>query len=94
MRFGAALDLWHKGDLHKDDDELPAPKQAQVKDKPSAKSYLSSDDIVRIGDALDEAGLSLGDIFKAAKVNALDEIESSRLEGLLKWISTNKKDAE
>jgi hypothetical protein len=21
MRFGAALDLWHKGDLHKDDDE-------------------------------------------------------------------------
>lgn len=26
MRFGAALDLWHKGDLHvSDDDEKPAP---------------------------------------------------------------------
>lgn len=24
MRFGAALDLWHKGDLHKDEDETPA----------------------------------------------------------------------
>lgn len=23
MRFGAALDLWHKGDLHKDEDEAP-----------------------------------------------------------------------
>jgi hypothetical protein len=23
MRFGAALDLWHKGDLHKDDDDVP-----------------------------------------------------------------------
>jgi hypothetical protein len=23
MRFGAALDLWHKGDLHKDEDEKP-----------------------------------------------------------------------
>ena len=28
MRFGAALDLWHKGDLHGDDDmEEPAPRQ-------------------------------------------------------------------
>lgn len=26
MRFGAALDLWHKGDLHGDEDEPPAPK--------------------------------------------------------------------
>jgi len=29
MRFGAALDLWHKGDLHADDegDEMTAPKK-------------------------------------------------------------------
>jgi hypothetical protein len=94
MRFGAALDLWHKGDLHKDDDEMPSPKPAQAKDKPAARSYLSSDDIVRIGDALDEAGLSVDDVCKVAKVNTLEEIESSRLEGLLKWISINKKDAE
>lgn len=26
MRFGAALELWHKGDLHLDDDLAPAPK--------------------------------------------------------------------
>ena len=26
MRFGAALDLWHKGDLHQDDDEQPVQK--------------------------------------------------------------------
>lgn len=25
MRFGAALDLWHKGDLHKDEDEPETP---------------------------------------------------------------------
>lgn len=29
MRFGAALDLWHKGDLHADDD-LPAPKSQPI----------------------------------------------------------------
>lgn len=27
MRFGAALDLWHKGDLHGDDADEPAPQQ-------------------------------------------------------------------
>lgn len=33
MRFGAALDLWHKGDLHvaDADDEAPAPKAAPPK---------------------------------------------------------------
>lgn len=27
MRFGAALDLWHKGILHLDEEEAPEPKQ-------------------------------------------------------------------
>lgn len=37
MRFGAALDLWHKGDLHGIDDESEAkdtPKQDQREQKP------------------------------------------------------------
>jgi hypothetical protein len=85
--------------LYQDDDDghaatMPAPKQAQVKEKPAAKLYLSSDDIVIIGDALDEAGLSVDDVCKVAKVNALEEIESIRLDGLLKWISNNKKETE
>lgn len=29
MRFGAALDLWHKGDLHKDEDEPKSQGAAQ-----------------------------------------------------------------
>lgn len=43
MRFGAALDLWHKGDLHGDDDpmteapkqEAPPPKQDAPKQPPT-----------------------------------------------------------
>lgn len=29
MRFGAALDLWHKGELHLDDEPAPPPPRAQ-----------------------------------------------------------------
>lgn len=31
MRFGAALDLWHKGDLHAEDDDAEPAKPAQAK---------------------------------------------------------------
>lgn len=42
MRFGAALDLWHKGDLHGDDDlqepaPKPAPRQEERKAEPPAE---------------------------------------------------------
>ncbi len=44
MRFGAALDLWHKGDLHADDSdraEMPQPKQEQPKlTKAQALKYI------------------------------------------------------
>lgn len=33
MRFGAALDLWHKGDLHADDDTEAAVEHKQLVDK-------------------------------------------------------------
>lgn len=34
MRFGAALDLWHKGVLHMDDDDLPEPTKQPAKQPP------------------------------------------------------------
>ncbi len=34
MRFGAALDLWHKGDLHVDDDETPEAEARETSEAP------------------------------------------------------------
>ena len=36
MRFGAALDLWHKGELHVDLDDSPPLKAAKTQPKPAA----------------------------------------------------------
>lgn len=41
MRFGAALDLWHKGDLHLDDD--PPKETPKTSDKPLNGSHSPSD---------------------------------------------------
>ena len=56
MRFGAALDLWHKGDLHADDEEpakAPPPKEEARAPMPSAtdvacKSIGNADDLDRL----------------------------------------------
>ena len=47
MRFGAALDLWHKGDLHGDDE---GPAQAEPATTPKARA-----DRIRIGVASGDA---------------------------------------
>jgi len=50
MRFGAALELWHKGELHKDDEEKPAPKaglmtEAQMADWLAAFATCGADEL-------------------------------------------------
>lgn len=40
MRFGAALYLWHKGDLHADEDSAPAPAVQAVPDVPADESAM------------------------------------------------------
>jgi hypothetical protein len=40
MRFGAALDLWHKGDLHAEDDETPPPLPKTGETPPNKRVQL------------------------------------------------------
>lgn len=56
MRFGAALDLWHKGDLHPDEDDPDAkgkqPKSKTTQNKSSGTGEISQaqwDFILKIG---------------------------------------------
>ena len=76
MRFGAALDLWHKGDLHgieDDGDAKEPPKQEQRQQKPQepsgeaierAKEYLSE------ADSLDDLKERWGRIPKPVQASA------------------------
>ena len=64
MRFGAALDLWHKGDLHADEDDAPAGKPASP---PAANSGPAQGDISPKARALRLiAGVAGGDAVGAA----------------------------
>ena len=63
MRFGAALDLWHKGDLHRDDED-DQPKQARP---PAANSAVQQGDVSPKARAMRlAAGVATGDAVGAA----------------------------
>ena len=75
MRFGAALDLWHKGDLHADDDGGNAASKPVPAIKPSAAIPTPGDITPQSRALLLMAGVSAGDATGAAAAIASWEQE-------------------
>ena len=82
MRFGAALDLWHKGDLHADD----AP--ANTASAPAKPEFISAEQKQIIINELEKAQYPLEGFLKKAGVGSLDEVQESRFKGCLTHIQT------
>lgn len=80
MRFGAALDLWHKGDLHAVDDaepEKPTP--------PAERIHPERADL--IANNIEAVGADLGAVLRAYAVEKLTDLtpaQADRLDGQLK----------
>ena len=67
MRFGAALDLWHKGDLHKDEDDTKAPPVAGTKGAGAEQPANGGQDMTPKGRAQRiMTGVAAGDAVGAA----------------------------
>lgn len=54
MRFGAALDLWHKGDLHLDESEEPQAKQEPAKREPAKPAVVNDAQWMAITDLIEK----------------------------------------
>lgn len=72
MRFGAALELWHKGELHVEEDEAPPKQQKSNNGQPpntdwDGRMKRAIAAVHRIGN--DEGGLSLDDWWKGFRTN-------------------------
>jgi hypothetical protein len=106
MRFGAALDLWHKGELHKDDtDSLVPVLEASIEQEkqkragvmaavlPSVEAYLDA----KTKTALAKLAFEVGEAFKHPKEGAglaYDRIEIEELnsdEKLYLWSMLDSK---
>ena len=85
MRFGAALDLWHKGDLHADDD---TPENGAAKDDPPPTSGLATAaQQFDITTKAKEARVSIQTICEAANVSRLDEMPEAKADSVIKKLN-------
>ncbi len=81
MRFGMALDLWHKGQLHaegSDDDGAPKPETKTDPTAPISKAQFRT-----IQDLAVEAGVSAEQICKAYKVDGVVKLPASRFDEIV-----------
>ena len=87
MRFGAALDLWHKGELHADDTPIPKPDA-----KPVAKPVAKPDafDAKRVANNL-KTGISAGDASGAASY--LAGLPAPQLDAVWLLLDEKQQDA-
>ena len=74
MRFGAALDLWHKGDLHVSDEVEDEPKPAHSKDDLAVTAACSAMIMCADLDALKAWGKA-----NAAMINGLPDAQSAHV---------------
>ena len=78
MRFGAALDLWHKGDLHVEDDAEPA-------EQPVSQQAA---DFSKLAMLIKATGADVGAICKAAKVRNTDELSPNQMAKVIDKLET------
>lgn len=82
MRFGAALDLWHKGDLHADE-----PQAEPVKEASTAPVLMSAEQIQIIENAARANGKDIAKICKKADVASLADMPADWFEAVLNGIA-------
>lgn len=75
MRFGAALDLWHKGDLH-------------LEDEPEAEKAATIDWTQRgiLIDLAKAAGMNILTVCEKSKIERIDDLPADKFEAVKKWL--------
>jgi len=86
MRFGAALDLWHKGDLHAEEEAEAKPEAKQ------GPATITEAQLTELQMLFTHLGVPVADFLTVATVASLKELPAAWFERAKKWV--NDKAAE
>ena len=87
MRFGAALDLWHKGDLHLDDAEATAGGQSEERTV-SPQQPITSEQVVRLQSLIKATSSNTNAFCNLLGVQKLPDIAANRFDEALGLLET------
>jgi hypothetical protein len=85
MRFGAALDLWHNGDLHLTEEASEDDAEEEARETISAAQF------VVLRDMADQAGTPHDRICQSANVDLLEEIPADLFDKIVKKLNATIK---
>jgi hypothetical protein len=98
MRFGAALELWHKGELHLPDDQSPARKDPApaARKEPAAEAYtgdtggatITPPQLRILLKALERKGLAEHTLTDAFGIAALDQLPAASINDAIEWVGS------
>ena len=93
MRFGAALDLWHKGDLHADDNhqDTNVPKADAIPAGNGTVAMISDAQRDLIQTLAEASGKPLKAITDAYKVGSLRELSAKQGEAVIARLQPAKE---
>lgn len=86
MRFGAALDLWHKGDLHQDD-EQPDNTTNEV-------PLINAEQFTKLRDKVEEAGADTEKLCKHYGASSLQQFPASKFDQAMTALAKKIEDAK
>ena len=81
MRFGAALDLWHKGDLHADEEPEIVERALTI----------TADQFIQLRDKIAKAGVDEAKIIEAYGVARLDDLKASDFDNAIARLASTLK---
>ncbi len=87
MRFGAALDLWHKGDLHLDDAESTAGGQGEERTV-SPRQPITDEQVVRLQSLIKATSSNTNAFCNLLGVQKLPDIAANRFDEALGLLET------
>lgn len=86
MRFGAALDLWHKGDLHADEEqEAPAPRH-----DPQTPALITEDQRGQLMALAVAVGVDAPTLCAKCKVTALPQLPADKFASVKAWLESKR----
>lgn len=80
MRFGAALDLWHKGDLHADEADEAEPKQDDAKRTSKPRHTMSDASFAKITQLMDATRTLPSVVLEHFGVASLRDLNKAQFE--------------
>lgn len=93
MRFGMALDLWHKGDLHGADNDAGQSNggNGSSNQQQDDAEYITQNQCDELVDMAESLGVQTRAICKTGNIESLSKIRAEDFDRVMGWVKSQRK---